>query len=835
MYKQNKTTKSRLSLAMSAMLVVLTISTHTTIQANEPQRKPKTVNIRGTVVDEKSNPLVGVSIWNQSSYRGATTNAEGKFSLYLPSGDIELRVSYIGYQTANVNFFATGDTTLRLSLNPSAILCDEVIISDSRVGTSTPLTYTSLNRKDIQDNNISGALPYVIEMEPSMVSTAENGTQVGNTSFRLRGTDATRINVNINGIPLNNAESQGVYWVNIVNLAAMSESVQIQRGAGSSNGGTSAFGGAISLQTLNPATEAYATADISRGSFNTNQTSLMVGTGLLKDGLAFDASYSKLSSDGFLRNGFCDHESFYFSAGKYGERSLFKFVTIIGKQHTGITWNGATREEIAADPTYNNAGAYTDEMGNTRYYDNETDNYWQQHFQLYYSYQLSDQWLFNTALNYTHGYGYYENYKADKKFTDYGFDNQMLITNGDTSIIKRSDFVIRKLMNNSSYTENASLQYKTDRLTFNIGEMVNYYDGDHYGNVLWCKQPSLSINEDYEWYRNIGTKTDVSAFAKAEYMFSSKLSGYADMQYRFVLYNMDGIDDDFLTLDYSRTYNFFNPKVGLSYSPDKVNRFSLLASIANREPTRADIKDAIKGSTADDPEPETMLDIELGYSYNPTRWKLSANAYFMGYKNQLVSSGKLNSVGYVLMENVDRSYRIGIELTAGAEILSWLKIDANIALSQNKIIDYIHYEEHYDNPNDWNTTPQVAKNYGNTQLAFSPNIVGAAIATIEPTKNFKLQLIGKYVGEQYYDNTQREETRLDPYFVINSKVSYLWKLRGGKEIEFQLLVNNILDKQYINNAWGYEAHFDDGSPKYVEQGFFVQPGINGMGRIVLKL
>jgi dTDP-4-dehydrorhamnose reductase len=337
---------------------------------------------------------------------------------------------------------------------------------------------------------------------------------VGNTSFRLRGTDATRINVNINGIPLNNAESQGVYWVNIVNLAAMSESVQIQRGAGSSNGGTSAFGGAISLQTLNPATEAYATADISRGSFNTNQTSIMMGSGLLKHGLAFDASYSKLSSDGFLRNGFCDHESFYFSAGKYGERSLLKFVTIIGKQHTGITWNGATREEIATDPTFNNAGAYIDEMGNNKYYDNETDNYWQQHFQIYYSYQLNNNWLFNTALNYTHGYGYYENYKADKKFGDYGFDNQMLITNGDTSILKRSDFVIRKLMNNSSYTENASLQYKTDRLTLSIGEMINYYDGDHYGNVIWCKQPSLSIDKDYEWYRNIGTKTDISAFAK---------------------------------------------------------------------------------------------------------------------------------------------------------------------------------------------------------------------------------------------------------------------------------------------------------------------------------
>ena len=831
MYKQ---IKRKLGLVASAIFAMLPLCTHHICQAGEQQQKNKIIHIRGIVVDEKETPLEGVNVWNQGSYKGTNTNGEGKFSLYLPSGNTELRLSYIGYQTTIIDLFIVGDTTLSLSLKPSATLCNEVIISDSRVSTTTPLTYTTLNREAIEDNNISGALPYIIEMEPSMVSTAENGTQVGNTSFRLRGTDATRINVNINGIPLNNAESQGVYWVNIVNLAAMSESVQIQRGTGASNGGTSAFGGAISLQTLNPSTEPYATADISRGSFNTNQTSLMVSTGVLKHGWAFDASYSKLSSDGFLRNGFCDHESFYFSGGKYGERSLLKLVAIIGKQHTGITWNGATKDEIAIDPTYNNAGAYTDETGNTKYYDNETDNYWQQHFQLYYSYQLSDQWMFNTALNYTHGYGYYENYKADKKFGNYGFDNQMVISNGDTSIVKRSDFVIRKLMNNSSYTENASLQYKSDRLTFSIGEMVNYYDGDHYGNVIWCKQPELYIDEDYEWYRNVGTKADVSAFAKAEYMFNSHLSGYADMQYRFIIYNMDGIDDDFLPLDYQRTYNFFNPKVGLCYNPDKVNRLTFLAGIANREPTRADIKDAIKGSTADDPEPETMLDIELGYSYNPTRWKFSANAYFMGYSNQLVSSGKLNSVGYALMENVDRSYRMGIELTAGASILSWLKLEGNIALSRNEILDYIHYEEHYDNPDAWNSTPQVAKNYGNTQIAFSPNIVTAAVVTLEPAKNFKLQLIGKYVGEQYYDNTQRLETRLDPYFVVNTKASYLCKLRGGKEIEFQLLVNNILDKQYVNNAWGYEAYFDDGSPKYIEQGFFVQPGINGMGRIVLR-
>ena len=796
--------------------------------------KNKNVTIKGSVADEQGNALEGVSVWNKGTYRGAVSNAEGLFALDVPKGNVEIRVSFVGYKTEELTLVVVGDTVLNISLKPLAVMCDAVIVSATKSGENTPLTSSTLNRKDIENNTISGALPYMLELEPSMVSTAENGTSVGNTSFRIRGTDATRINVNINGIPLNNPESQGVYWVNIVNLAAMAESVEIQRGTGSANGGTSAFGGAVSLQTLNASQQPYAVADISRGAFNTNQTSLMVGSGMLKNGLVFDASYSKLSSDGFLRNGFCDHESLYLGAGYYGEKTLLKVVAIVGEQHTGITWNGATKEEIANDPTFNNAGAYYDDMGNLRYYDNETDNYWQQHLQMYFSHQLAKNWLLNIAANYTHGYGYYENYKADKKFTAYGLPYQMVVNNNDTTLIKYSDFVVRKLMNNHSYTETASLKYDTDKLTFTAGQMINHYDGEHYGNVIWCKMPSV-LTDYYEWYTNIGRKTDISVFAKAEYSVGNHWNSYADLQYRLIWYNMSGIDDDNMLLDFAEVYSFFNPKVGLTYSVNANDKFTFLAGIANREPTRADIKDAIKSSTSDAPKPETMLDVELGYSRSNTLCKLAANAYFMGYRNQLVSSGKLNSVGYALMENVDKSYRLGLEVVAGVKICRWLKVDANITLSKNKVLNYICYQEHYDNPNDWNTTPQVAVNCGNTQLAFSPNVVGAALVTIEPIKNLKLQLTAKYVGEQYYDNTERDETRLAPYCVANTKCSYLHKLNSGREIEFQLLVNNIFDKQYINNAWGYEAYFDDGSEKYIEQGFFVQPGINATARMVIRL
>ena len=831
MYKQKKQkTQSLLATAIVACLA-LSVPTH----SHASESKPKTILVKGKVSDERGKPLMGASVWNQGTYKGASTSGDGSFILTLPSGKSHLRISYVGYKTTNIEFSATRDTTLQLKLEASSIICDEVVISDSRPTATTPTTATTLNKEKLQANNINGALPYIMELEPSIVSTAENGTSVGNTSFRLRGTDATRINVNINGIPLNNPESQGVYWVNIVNLSAMAESVQIQRGAGSANGGASSFGGSISMQTLNPQPEAYATADVSRGSFNTSQTAIMVGSGIMKNETSIEAAYSKLTSDGFLRNGFCDHESIYLSAGKYGERSLLKFITIIGKQHTGITWNGATKDEIATDPTFNNAGAYIDETGNTRYYDNETDNYWQQHFQLYYSLQMNNKWLLNSAINYTHGYGYYENYKDDKKFTAYGLSRPIVITNGDTSIIKLSDFVIQKLMNNHSYTENTSLKYENNKISITIGQMVNYYHGNHFGNVVWCQYPIPTLDENYEWYRNIGTKTDASAFGKMIYTFNRQLWGYADLQYRLINYNMNGTDDDNMPLNYHSSYHFLNPKAGLTYQPNNLSKITFLASIANREPTRADIKDAIKGSGSQAPKPETMLDLELGCSYNPNDWKISANAYFMGYNDQLVASGKLNSVGYALMENVEKSYRIGIEIATGIQMLSWLKAEANITLSQNKIINYIHYEEHYNNPTDWEPMAQKAVNYGNTQLAFSPNIVGAAIMTIQPTQSIKIQLTGKYVGSQYYDNTERQETRLDPYFVINSKISYIRSLQHGKEIEFQFALNNMLNKQYINNAWGYEAHFADGSPKHIEQGFFVQPGINATARMVLKL
>lgn len=820
--------ENRKIIAFFAMLAFLPALTQGLCAENNAEK----VKITGKVCDSGKRALEGVNVWVQTSYQGVVTGRDGEFAISVPYGKAEFRISFIGYQTLETEFFITADTVLYFELQPKAVLCDEVVVTSARGEKKEPLVFSDISKEKLQEKNIGAALPYVMETEPSMVSTSENGSFLGNTSFRLRGSDATRINVNINGIPLNDPESQYVYWVNIPNIASMAENVQVQRGVSATNGGTGAFGGAISLQTLNSSSVPYAQTDLSIGSFASRQISVAAGSGIMRNGFSLDAAYTKLNSDGFLRNGFCDHESFFLNAGKYGKNSLLKFIAIIGKQHTGITWNGASREEIAADPTYNNAGAYYDENGNIRYYDNETDNYWQQHYQLYYSLSLNRNWQFNAVADYTHGYGYYENYKADNYLSSYNLGEYVVVNAADTFSV--ADFVTQECERNNSYTGNVSVKYTGKSFSVTFGEMINYFANAHFGNVVWSEISSLLPYGDSEWYRNDARKTDASTYAKLEYSLSPEWLAYCDLQYRFVRYRIEGPDNDLLLLDYLAEYNFFNPKVGIAFSPARSQKFYFLAGIANREPTRGDIKDAIKTRTREEPSHETMLDLELGYSYNSNEWKLESNLYFMGYRNQLVSNGKINEYGYALMENVDKSYRLGIELNGGAKICRWLKFDANITLSTNRILDYVYWEEHYNSPDEWVATQQKAVNYGSTRIAFSPEIISAGVITFEPVQNLAVSFTGKYVGEQYIDNTERQMCRLDSYFVLNGKISYRLSVGHGYHAEFQFLVNNILDRQYINNGWTYEAHFDDGSADYLQQGFFVQPGINCMGRVVLK-
>lgn len=695
---------------------------------------------------------------------------------------------------------------------------EEVIISASRADNKTPLTTTTLDRQELEENKIALSLPYMLEMEPSVVTSSENG-MVGVANMRIRGVDATRINVNINGISINDGESQTVYWYNIPNLGGMSQSVQLQRGVGASNGGTAAFGGAMNLQTLNTASKPYGSADISVGSFNTRQYGLTAGTGLTRHGFTFDAAYSGLTSDGWQRGGQTDQQSVFLNAGWYGNRTMVKAIAIIGEQHSGITWDGATAEELDNDPHYNGRGAYTDSLGNVYYYPNETDNYWQQHFQLYLSHILTDYWSLTAALDYAHGFGYTESYKDNKKASNYAM--------GDLIGFK-SDFITRKNMLNDAYTANIAARYQRDALSMTFGGSYQYYNGSHLGEVIWSQVIStVSVDSPVTgWDDNTGVKHDAVAFAKINYEFSPRFNLYADLQLRRVAYSLHGIDDDYGLIDYDSTHLFFNPKVGLNYRLDNRQRLYLVAGISNREPNRTDIKESCaEGSHMNH---ETLLDIELGYQLSERNFHLEGNLYAMLYKNQLTATGVVTESGYSLMENVDKSYRIGAELVAGYQFCKQFSMEGNVTLSTNKILDY-QYEVTLD---DWYS--RMVLDMGTTDLAFSPSVVGAVVATYRPVENAKFQLIGKYVGEQYADNTSREEMKVPDYFLLNARASYTFKFQGGNELECQVAANNLLNLNYRLSAYAYGV-YDPATQTFENyRGWFQQPGINFMGRLIYR-
>lgn len=719
-------------------------------------------------------------------------------------------------QTVTVN--GVVNDTLRL---------DEIVVNASHVDQKAPLTTSEMSRSQLKEVRLIPSLPYQLELEPSVVVSGENG-MVGATSIRIRGVDATRINVNINGITLNDPESQSVFWYNIPNLGGMAQSIQLQRGIGSTIGGSPSVGGAMNLQTFTVAAKPYGQADLSYGSFNTKQYGITIGTGRTKSGFSFDLAYNGLNSDGFIRNGKSDQQSLFLNGGWYGKHSLLKAVFILGHQRTGITWDGASAEDLDIDPTYNGTGSFYDEFGNIHFYDNETDNYNQRHYQLYYSFRPNTQWMLNAAFDYTHGDGYYEQYKDNKKPGSY---YGLTSLNGTS----KSDFIHRKMMDNNGYTGVLSTHYQAERFSATLGNTYLYYDGWHFGNLIWAQDDlsldgvnQLEIGEDkpYEWYRNRGQKHDNTTFLKLDYDFTPNYNIYADLQMRFVDYTLAGMDDSFDSLKYHQNYWFFNPKIGTRYIINPNSDLYFVTGMTNREPTRSDIKDAIENG--DDVRPETMIDFELGYDLQKDDFIFKSNIYAMLYKDQLTPSGDLSSSGYALMENVDKSYRIGVELVAGYRFTDWFSLDGNLTLSQNKVLNYT-----FTDFNDGDST--MVTYTKNTDLSFSPSLIGAAIATFKPFNGAKLQIIGKYVGKQYCDNTSREVYALDPYFLLNIRASYDWKMKNGGYVRFNLAVNNITNHQYRLSAWVGDWADDYSSETtyyyYHSRAYLQQPGINFMAGV----
>ncbi|WP_321516966.1 TonB-dependent receptor [Marinifilum fragile] len=792
------------------------------------------LNLKGKVTDKSGNALPGAAIAVKGTYLGTVANSYGEYQFTnLKAGEYQFVISFLGYETQENSVKLTESKNLDFKLNPTAIMADEVIVAATRAGNKAPVAVTNLGGEEVRKQNTGQDIPYQLSLTPSLVESSEAGNGVGYSALRIRGTDASRINVTINGVPLNDSESQGVFWVNMPDFASSVDNIQIQRGVGTSTNGAAAFGATINFQTETVNAEPYAEVQSVAGSFNTFRNTFKAGTGLINGKFSFDARYSKLKSDGFVDRAFTDHESFFASGTYYTERSMLKFNIISGDQKTGISWWGNPNINTDdpndyEDRRYNPAGEYTDENGVTRYYDNQTDNYKQTHYQLFYSQELTSNLNLNAALHYTKGKGFYEQFQDDDNdyhttdYKSYGLTNPTV----DGKEVTKTDLTRQKWLKNDFYGFTYSLNYRKNKVDASFGGAWNRYDGDHFGNILWAQKGG--VPNGHQWYLNTGEKTDYNVFAKMNVELSDKLNAYGDVQYRHISYDMDGTDDDLLPLVQEHKFDFFNPKVGLYYTLNDRNSAYASFGVAHREPTRANFKDA-KGDPNSYPVDESLFDYELGYNYKSKNATFGVNLYYMYYRDQLVPTGEKNSVGYDIMTNVDKSYRAGVELIWGVQILPTLKWDANLTLSRNRIKDFVEYSTYYDE--NWNEEYK-GKELGDTDISYSPEKVGSSILTWTPAKGFDVSFVSKYVGEQYFDNTASADRKLDAYHVHNLRLNYSIKPSWMKEIAFQLSINNVLDAKYENNAYGGNW-YEQGVEKTWKY-YYPQAGTNVLAGVTLR-
>lgn len=786
--------------------------------------------ISGTVLGANGAPLVGSTITLVGSGRGTTTNEKGYYRLTgVREGAYTLRASYIGYKTKEVMVDVKGNVTLNITLDVQSVMGSEVVVSATRASKRTPMAFTDLKAYEIRRQNTGGDVAQIFELTPSFVATSESGIGIGNTSFSIRGTDASRINITVDGFPINDPESQQVFFVNMPDVTSSASSVQIQRGVGTSTNGSGAFGATVNFQTGALSSEPYAEINNYLGSYNSYRGNALVGTGIINNRFSFDARISRAKSDGYMDRATSDHKSAQVSGTYYGDRSTLKASVIYGEEHTGISWTGVPSSVIDTNRTYNPEGIYYDSKGVRHIYDNQTDNYKQTHYLVNYATRLSEKATLNLGFFLTHGEGYYDNYKDDAKFKKYGLPNVTI----DNVLYKKSDFIVQKWLDNDNIGSTLSLNFApTESLDITVGGAASRFTNDHFGKIKWAEL-NHGIAADYEWYRNTATKDDANLYAKASWKLTEALSVFGDVQFRYIGYRLKGPDDDLVDVTQNHYFKFWNPKAGAFYTINKENSVFASVSVANREPTRTDYTDGLKlnGNQTS----ERMVDYEVGYKYAGDVASLGANLYYMDYKDQLVLTGRVNNVGDAIRENVKSSYRAGVELMAGVKIVDALKWEGNLTLSRNKIKNFIYSVERSDlSPNgDWDNYEIKSYSLGTTDISFSPNVIGSSMFTFEPVRNLKLSLTTKYVGKQYYDNTESNLRKLDAYCVSNIVGEYGFSMLGLRNITFQVGVNNLFNKKYIAKAWIYRAEFRN-APDYISDGLFPQATRNYWCRLALR-
>lgn len=781
--------------------------------------------ISGKVTDEDGKVLPGASVIIQDTYLGTTTDSRGKFNFKpMKPGDYIIEVSYLGYKPETREVKLNRDVYLEFKLEVAIISAEEVMVIGNRASPTTPVSYSNLEREEIEKLNTGQDLPYLLSSTPSLVETSESGAGLGYTNFRIRGTDPSRINITIDGIPINDPESQQVFWVNMPDLASSVSDIQVQRGVGTSKNGAAAFGASVNFQIETPSDEPYAEISSSLGSFNTFKAMLKVGTGIIKERFKFDIRISGLTTDGYIDYSGSDHRSLLLTGLYNSKIGTFKTNIILGEEITGISWWGVPEEVLDTARTYNPAGEYTDVFGTKRYYKDQKDNYEQYHFQLLYKKALNDHLQLSAAYHFTYGAGFFEQYKEDQLLSDYKLPDWII----GPVVIDQVDLIRRKWMFNNFYGGIADVKYNRDKVSLSVGAGLNRYIGDHFGRIMWMRYAGWT-EKDYEWYFNSALKSEVNMYARIDYRLTERLNIFADAQYRYINYIMEGEDDDLLDLGLDKKFNFFNPKAGvfMKIDPNQDVFFSL--SVANREPTRANYKDA-KGDPEAMPQPETLYDFEAGYKLTRSRFRAGVNLYYMYYIDQLVPTGELSNVGYPIMTNVGQSYRAGAEFNASLKPFAFLEWDFNTTMSRNRIKNFV---EHYVDYNS-STSEEIPmqKELGDVNIAYSPAIIVNSDICLSPFTNLELHLISKYVGKQYFDNTNSEDRIINPYFVNDMRLDYEFALKGVKNIAAQLQVNNIFNSLYESNAYGGNYYIDGEEATWAY--YFPQAGINYLARLVLS-
>lgn len=775
------------------------------------------MTLRGKIIEKDSgNPVAG-----------ATIRAGSQSTISHENGDFEIDVTGSNVlEITSVSHFPLYDTLSRLAkpsqgsrsivsglvypLVRKGLFLKPVEVLATRAATRAPFTRTNIGKEEISKNNLGQDLPFLLNATPSVVAYSDAGNGVGYTGLRIRGSDLSRINVTLNGIPYNDAESQGVFFVDLPDFASSVNSIQVQRGVGTSSNGAGAFGATINISTHEFNDKPYAEINNAYGSFNTWKHTVRAGSGLLNDHFTIDARLSRITSSGFIDRATSNLQSFYLGGGYFGKKTQVRLNVFGGDERTYQAWNGVPESMLKTNRTYNSAG--TEKPGEP--YDNETDNFRQDHYQLFVNHELSEALSFNTSFFYTRGKGYYEQYKASEDFTDYKMNYPVL---GDDTVYT-TDLVRQLWLDNDFYGTVFSLLYNRNGTQLTLGGGLTRYEGDHFGTVIWSQ---VGFPKDHRWYDLDAEKSDINMYGKWQQRLNTHWQTFADLQYRNVQYDINGFRNN-PALMIRNNYSFINPKIGIAYSRPGMNAYVSYA-LANKEPNRDDFE---TGATQQ-PQHETLHDIEVGFEKRMHKATFIATGYYMRYKNQLVLTGKINDVGAYTRINIPRSYRMGLELQGIYQPVQSLRLDIGVSISRNKIMNFTEYVDDYDNGG------QKTFFYKDPDIAFSPWLVGNAIISYKPVTAAEISLLSKYVSRQFLDNTGSKARQLDEYLVNDLRASFTVRNKLFKEIVILGQLNNLFDVKYEPNGYTFSYFYN--AELITENFYYPMAGRNFMIGVNVRL